>query len=70
MEYDLKLRELREARGLSQRKVADKIGVTPGTVALWELGMRNLSMRNLIALADLLDCTIDQLLGRTGQTSA
>ena len=70
MEYNLKLRELREAKGLSQRKVADGIGVTPGAVALWELGMRNLSMQNLIALANLLDCTIDQLLGRDGQTSA
>lgn len=70
MEYELKLRELREAKGLSQRKVADSIGVTPGTVALWELGMRNLSMRNLIALANLLDCTIDRLLGRDGQTPA
>ena len=70
MEYNLRLRELREAKVLSQRKVADGIGVTPATVALWELGMRNLSMRNLIALANLLDCTIDQLLGRDGQTSA
>lgn len=69
MEYNLRLRELREAKGLSQRKVADGIGVTPGTVALWELGMRNLSMRNLIALANLLNCTIDQLLGRDGQAS-
>lgn len=70
MEYNLRLRELREAKGLSQRKVADEIGVTPGTVALWELGKRNLSMRNLIALANLLDCTIDQLLGRDRWTSA
>ena len=70
MDYDLKLRELREARGLSQRKLADAIGVTPGTVALWELGLRNLSMQNLIALADLFGCTIDRLLGRDGQSSA
>ena len=72
MVYKLRLRELRVAKGLSQRAVADQIGVTPGMVALWEMGMRNLSLRNLIALADLLGCTTDQILGREppGRTSA
>lgn len=72
MVYKLRLRELRIAKGLSQRTVADRIGVTPGSVAQWELGMKNISMRNLIALSDLLGCTIDQLLGREppGRTSA
>lgn len=72
MVYENRIREFREAKGLSQRKLADAIGVTPGMVALWELGMRNLSLRNLIALADLLECTTDQLLGREppGRTSA
>ena len=70
MECNLKLRELREARGMSQRMVADQIGVSYGMVTLWEQGKRNLSMRTLIALADLLGCTTDQLLGRDGQTSA
>lgn len=70
MDYNLKLRELREARGMSQRRVADEIGVTPGSVAQWELGMKHISMRNLLALANLFGCTIDHLLGRDGQTSA
>ena len=70
MEYTLMLRELREARGMTQRSVADGIGVQPSTVALLELGLRNPSMRTLIALADLLDCTTDRLLGRDGHTSA
>lgn len=70
MEYNLKLRELREAKGLNQRRVAAELGITPSAVAQWELGQKNPTMRNLIALADLLGCTIDQLLGRDGQTSA
>lgn len=72
MVYENRLRELREAKKLSQKDVADRIGVTPGSVAHWELGMKNISMRNLIALADLLECTTDQLLGRDppGRTSA
>ncbi len=72
MVYENRIRMLREAKGLSQRTVADRIGVTPGSVAQWELGMKNLSLRNLIALADLLGCTTDQILGREppGRTSA
>lgn len=70
MEYNLKLRELREAKGLNQRRVAAELGITPSAVAQWELGQKNPTMRNLIALADLLGCTTDQLLGRDRQTSA
>ena len=72
MVYENRLRELREAKGLSQKDVADRINVTPGSVVHWELGMKNISMRNLIALCDLLGCTADQLLGREppGRTSA
>lgn len=70
MEYNLKLRELREAKGLSQRSVAAEINVSPSAVAQWELGQNDPSMKNIHALADLLDCTTDRLLGRDGQTSA
>ena len=72
MEYNLKLRELRERKKLSQRDVAAKVNVTPGAVAKWELGYTMPTLENLIALVNLLDCTTDQLLGRdgAGQTSA
>lgn len=72
MEIRLRLRELREAAGLSQRAVAKAIHVTPGAVAKWELGYTQPTMDNILALASLLGCTTDALLGRssTGQTSA
>ena len=70
MEYNLKLRELREEKKLSQRDVAAKINITPGAVAKWELGYTLPTLENLMALVNLLGCTTDQLLGRDGQTSA
>ncbi|MFB2021699.1 helix-turn-helix domain-containing protein [Pseudoflavonifractor sp. P01025] len=72
MVYENRLRELREAKGFSQVELARRINVTPGSVAHWELGMKNISMGNIIALCDLLGCTADQLLGREppGRTSA
>ena len=70
MAYRLMLREIREKKGISQRKVADQIGVSPSAVAQWELGLNNPSMTNVIALADLLGCSLDQLLVRDEQTPA
>lgn len=72
MEIRLRLRELRETAGLSQRAVAKAINVTPGAVAKWELGYTQPTMDNILALASLLGCTTDALLGRasTGQTPA
>ena len=70
MEYKLMLRELRTKQGLSQRKVADQIGVVPSAVAQWELGLSNPSLSNLLALADLLGCSLDQLLARDERTPA
>ena len=70
MAYKLMLRSLRTEKGLGQRAVADRIGVTPGAVAQWELGLSNPSLSNLLALAELLHCSLDQLLVRDEQTAA
>ncbi len=72
MVYQLKLRELREQHSLSQRKVADRIHVTPGAVAQWELGLSVPTTENLLALADLFGCPLDAIFGRDppGRTSA
>lgn len=66
MEYATKLKELREQRNMTQRYVAKELNLTPGAVAKWELGISVPTVENLIALADLLGCTTDQLLGRDG----
>ena len=72
MEYNLMLRKFRDEKGLTQQELADPIGVAKSSVAHWELGIKRISVRHLIALADLFGCTADQLLGRDppGRTSA
>jgi transcriptional regulator with XRE-family HTH domain len=54
-----RLRELREAAGLTQRDLADKIGVHVDAVARWEQGRREPSWATVLALAEALgvDCT-------------
>jgi transcriptional regulator with XRE-family HTH domain len=57
-----KLRELREKKGLSQKKLADKLGVGRTTVTLWELGINKPRTDMLPSLAKVLGCKVDALL--------
>ena len=60
----MRIKELREALGLTRIQLADRLGVSPVAVRKWELGMAKPSADKLPILADLLHCTIDALYGR------
>lgn len=62
----MRIKELREAMGLTRVQLADRLGVSVVAVRKWELGMAKPNADKLPALADLLHCTIDALYGRTG----
>ena len=57
------LKDLRAEQGIGQEKLADDIGVGHGTISLWENGLREPKMSNLILLAQYFDVTIDYLVG-------
>lgn len=56
--------EKRKAKGLTQNKLAEKIDVCAGTLASWEHGDAYPSALYLPSLADVFDCTIDEICGR------
>lgn len=60
-----KIKELREAKGLTQEHVAQQLGVTQGTVANWETGARTPTLANLVRVADILGVSLDEVYGRT-----
>lgn len=60
----LKIREYREAAGMNKTELAKKMGVSIPTITRWERGEDNPLADRLPALAEALDCTIDQLYGR------
>ncbi|WP_130869214.1 helix-turn-helix domain-containing protein [Intestinimonas massiliensis (ex Afouda et al. 2020)] len=60
----MRIKELREAMGLTRVQLADRLGVSVVAVRKWELGMAKPNADKLPALADLLHCTIDALYGR------
>jgi transcriptional regulator with XRE-family HTH domain len=58
------IQTLREAKGLTQRDLAKKTGVTPGYIAQLEMGARkNPSLEVLRRLAKALGVPVTELLG-------
>ena len=63
LEFGRRLRELRAAKGLSQNKLAEILGVSASTVALYENNFRMPSYDALIRIADFFGVSTDYLLG-------
>jgi transcriptional regulator with XRE-family HTH domain len=59
-----RLVEAREAAGLSQRDLAEKIGISQRALSWWEREPVALKPEQLVALAEVLGVTTDHLLGR------
>ena len=60
-----KLKSLRLKYGLSQKQVAERIGVSPSIISSYETGERTPSTEVLLALSHLYRCSTDYLLGRS-----
>lgn len=63
--FDMRLKELRKARHLSQLKLAMDLNMNQNSVSRYESGTREADYKTLIAIADYFDVSIDYLLGRT-----
>ena len=57
------LKELRIERQVNQVTLAQAIGVSKGIISLWENGLREPTLTNLVALAKYFDVSIDYLVG-------
>lgn len=60
----MNLRTLRNAKNYSQQKLANIIGVSRSTIAMWETGASQPDNDTLKRLADLFGVSVDYLLGR------
>lgn len=66
-----RIKRLREARGLSQQAVADKVGVSRVAVTKWESGMTaNLKLGNLLSLCELFGVSVEELVRGAGAAKA
>lgn len=62
--FSIKLKELREGRGLSQQALAQKIEVSQSTIGMWESKKREPNFETMEKIADFFNVTTDYLLGR------
>jgi len=58
------IRRFREERGLTQEELAEKVGVGRPIISHYEIGRKDPTTTMLGILADKLEVTTDQLLGR------
>ena len=63
MEFGVNLRRLRETAGMSQSDLADKVGVTRGMIAQYELGAKSPTVATACRIADVFGCTLDSIAG-------
>lgn len=61
----MRLKELRDTRGISQLKLAMDLGLNQNSISRYETGTREADYATLIKLADYFHVSIDYLLERT-----
>lgn len=61
----MRLKELREKRGISQLRLAMDLNLNQNSISRYERGQREADYKTLIAFADYFDVSIDYLLERT-----
>ena len=60
----MRIREMRERSGMTQSDVADALDITRTRYANWESEYRDINLADAVKLADLYECSLDELAGR------
>ena len=64
-----RIKELRMKTGISQSKLAQRVGVTTQTVSLWERGLRYPNDTALLKLSDCFNVHVEYLTGKSDDDS-
>lgn len=65
MGFPERLAKIRSDFKMTQQELADKVGVSRGTIGMYEIGQRDPDTDTLIKIAQVFNVTTDYLLGRT-----
>ena len=60
-----KIKQLREEKNITQANLAKLLDVSPSTVGMWEQNRRTPDIEILKKLSDILNVSVDYLLGKT-----
>lgn len=61
----MRLKELRQSKGISQLKMAMDLGMNQNSISRYESGMREADYRTLLAFADYFNVSLDYIFERT-----
>ncbi len=61
MELNNKLYDLRKQKGLAQEELANRLNVSRQTVSKWEVGDSTPDLEKLVAISDLFEISLDEL---------
>ena len=67
--FDSRLKKLREEKNISQTQLAEDLGVTKGTISVWERGIRKPDFDKMEKIAAYFDTTLQFLLGNDDNRS-
>lgn len=59
-----KLKALRKEKKLTQKELAEQIGIKQNSYSDWETGKNEPNLENIVKLSKILDTSTDELLGR------
>lgn len=65
--FNENLKAARERKNMTQKEVADSIGVAKSTYSLYESGQREPNVQTIKKIADTLNVSADDLLGLTNE---
>ena len=68
MEFSERLKILRKQAQLTQVDVAEKLGISQPAYASWERGIKKPTQENLVKIAQLLNVSVDYLVGNSDYT--
>ena len=63
--YFPRIKEMRLARGMTQRTAAGRLGISLSAYRQYEREVKRLTLKRMVQLADLFDVSMDYLFGRS-----
>ena len=68
MEFSERLKTLRKQAQLTQVDIAEKLGISQPAYASWERGIKKPTQENLVKIAQILNVSVDYLVGNSDYT--
>ena len=69
MDFSERLKDLRKQANFTQVEVAEKLGISQPAYASWERGAKKPTQENLIKIAQVLNVSVDYLVGNSEEKS-